>query len=362
MARVRRDANASKRDPKVAQGSLGEVRRKTLNNVGHPARDSSEGEDNCFVSYSGTTLPERYKRDEFRVHCHVNGGLHEFCAIFQHADVRASNLNASGRRIPPLSSPRSNSRLAADDLKQPMLVRIVYLMKQIEDIVATPTNVHRAEFALVWLQPLDNCLMVRSKAANIASASIFEAWPLASGPTDEEDWELGVACRCLGIQQCKLPNQAIQSRSQVMGNLPNGDAPIQVGGDIYAYAVHIFSGLRVELRPDNLIVGVTPEGFLGARERADFTFCTPYLEARAIQRMHDVYSGHGQGKAPQAANPKRTRNPRPAARRVPSQPQEDCEAPNSEASPEEVASQTEHDHPRGDCNATHTHLGSPEDA
>jgi hypothetical protein len=46
------------------------------------------------------------------------------------------------------------------------------------------------------------------------------------------------------------------------------------------------------------------------------------LEGRPIERMHDVYSGYGQEEIAQAADPKGTRNPRSAARGVPSRSQE----------------------------------------
>lgn len=81
------------------------------------------------------------------------------------------------------------------------------------------------------------------------------------------------------------------------------------------------------------------------------------------KKWHDVYSGHEEGKVPQAADLKGTRNPRPAARGVPARSQEGGEGQTlNSAQTEEVAPQTAPDHHSGGCTAKHTHLGSPEDA
>lgn len=47
----------------------------------------------------------------------------------------------------------------------------------------------------------------------------------------------------------------------------------------------IVSRLRIDLSLEDLIIGVTPEGLLQPSETLNFTYCTPYLEARAIQRV-----------------------------------------------------------------------------
>ena len=101
---------------------------------------------------------------------------------------------------------------------------------------------------------------------------------------------MGVSCRGFAIEEYESVHEAIKSRAEVMGDFSDIDTPTQVWLAAYSNAVHILPSLRIQLRLDELIIGLTPEGFLGACESLDFTFCTPYLEVRAIERMHKSLS------------------------------------------------------------------------
>lgn len=341
MGTSKRDVNAKR---------SGELRRETLDNLRDVLRNLSErmGDEHAFDST--TSVPERYEDGDLCIHLHFLSGFGDFCAIFQ--DCRAETYERILREaIPPLTSVQ-DAPPGPDDLKQPVLVSIVYLMQQVKRIAPT------ASPALVWLQPLDSCLMFAAKALNHLSPSATEMGALgalAAAPprtTHEEDRELGVACRCFGLEKRQLPNDSIEGGAQVMGNFPDANAPIKRWQDVYKNAIRVFSRLRIELRADNFILGFMPEGFLSENEFLKFTLCTPYLEARAIERMHEVYSGRGRQEAEEEAEEAEgPRDSRARARRLPSRPQEGGEALSSTQPPEEIASRTAPGR-SGGCSAT----------
>ena len=84
----------------------------------------------------------------------------------------------------------------------------------------------------------------------------------------------------------ELPREVIEGGTQVVGDLSDGDSYIDWRQGIHEYAIDVLSGVRIELRPDNFIIGVTLEGVLHRPERLDFSFCTPELEQWAIEGMH----------------------------------------------------------------------------
>ena len=59
-----------------------------------------------------------------------------------------------------------------------------------------------------------------------------------------------------------------------------------------------------------------PEKLLNGSESLDFTFCTPYLEARAIQRMHELNYDHEQEEIRDSENTKGARDSRAHKGRV----------------------------------------------
>lgn len=127
-------------------------------------------------------------------------------------------------------------------------------------------------------------------------------------------------------------------------------------------AIEVICSFVVYLATPSTWIG-RDESINDAAQLAQLTTCPAELEYEPAWWNGVRCSHESQRQAIETEDPKGTRNPRPRTRGRSSRPQESGEgqALNSEASPEEVVSQTEHDHPRGDCSATHTHLGSPED-
>ena len=277
------------------------IKRKAeiLDNVRDIIGDNAKGVNYSLTLDFWTSIPERYKRDELRIHLHVKGSFAVFCAIFQY--VARGDIEGIIEMFPPTASDRRHSRFCPEDLNQPMLVRVIDLMEPPQGAAPSPFP------ALVWLQPLDACLMFRAEVVNhVASIpspldclTVGVNGPLElmvhgiakweSRPTPQENRKLlaGVPCRCFGVQGGELVNETIESGPEIMGHLSDPDSPVGVGwGALNAHAIDIFASLRIELRPDDVILGVLPKGILGVTESLDFTFCTPYLEARTIEWMH----------------------------------------------------------------------------
>ena len=115
---------------------------------------------------------------------------------------------------------------------------------------------------------------------------------LPLGSTDKEYRELS-ACRSVwfGLKECKLIDKTIKSGPEMVSDFANEDSPSWVRWKTsYPDTINLPATLRIELRLDNLIVRFLPEGNFGHTESLDFTFCTPDLETRTIERVHDECS------------------------------------------------------------------------
>lgn len=326
---------------------MGKFRCKTLNDGIDGVSDLTKGKvDPEFCDYP-TSVVERYKRLDCRIHMHARGALNEFCAIFQHTP----SMPNRGVGAAPMSETNCGS-LRNHDLYQPMLVRIIDFMEPPKGTIARATLLPTARTqptpvpAVVWLQPLDHCLVFFAQRINL-SASVFlegrhlneftfEVAPFSLARSEKEYREFGIGCRCLagGIVQNELIDQLIKSRPKIVRNLANIDSPVKGGGlSFYAHAVDVISRLRIDLCFGDVINGVLPEGVLGESETLDFTFCTPYLEARAFQIKHMLYSNHERQE--DANDAQGSRNPRAKPRGLSKEPR-----PSSENSQETFTAST----------------------
>jgi len=285
---------------------MSKFRDEDINNILDTGGDFIKGEANALSFDCFATMPERYKRRDIRLHMHARGGVEEFCAIFQYSEAREKALLT--RVISSVEDNNwANARFCGNNLNKSMFVSIINLMEPIERIPpsirdSSTTYKMVAVPSVVWLQPLDSCLMFAEKVAyhiaSVTSSRILKMWnefspspPCSfSGMPELKYRELGIPCGCIGFQQGKLINQPIKSRTKVMRNFSDIDPPLKRRWRaISAHAIDIMSKLCIELRLDGMIVGTLPEGILGKSETLNFTYCTPYLEARAIQRMHMLY-------------------------------------------------------------------------
>jgi hypothetical protein len=276
---------------------------KTFNNIKDDGRNHLKGKNNHPSFDSIATIGERYKRMDLRIHMHFSVGLSEYCAIFQYVEGMPCE------RVWPFS-PKTISKasgFSTSNLNNPMFVRIVDLFEPKEGASASMpfgpiySFEQRTTTALVRLQPLNECLMFREEVSNHVTP-VSPLVPLKMGDekvvtassspfsmTDEEYRKLGVPCWCFRSQQRKLIYQTVKGRPQVVSYLADTDTPIKRRRrPIYFDAVDTLTRYRIYLCWDNVMFGMSEKGVLHQPESVDFTFCTLYLESRAIQWTHII--------------------------------------------------------------------------
>ena len=149
---------------------LGNLRLETVDNFRNVLGDSMERTRDRKAVYGSDLFPERYKRGDVRLHMHARGSLAEFCAIFQYAPMESPFVRpeAGCEVIAPAALNRSGPPQGRNGCDEPMLVRIVDLFQPVEGVFTSATP------AFVWLPPLDDCLMFRSKELDSPSPIPFE--------------------------------------------------------------------------------------------------------------------------------------------------------------------------------------------
>lgn len=303
MTRMRRHANAVKnsdRDEILGRlGPLAKLRPKTLDNLRNAIRNLAKYGRDPKSLYGFTPLPESYKRHDALLHLHLSfvdiggGNTADLCAIFKHCS-RPYPVVRQGFVAPGSTSPITG-RFRANNLEQPMFVGIVEFVKEIQGatLAQVPTS--------VWLQPLDLCLMFAAKRLDQLEPATREMRRLAAAfpttPGDslfKEDRELS-PCQCFFtrvIERAQLIDQPIEGGTKLISRFADADAQIGWRKNVYESAERVLASLFVQFGYDNSIVSVGHEGGIRCTERFDVTFCTPDLEAWAIERMHEIYSDH----------------------------------------------------------------------
>ena len=86
---------------------MSKFRRKTFNNIRNGVANSIKNEMNTDGLDYSTTIGERYKREDIRIHVHLRGRFTNFCAIFQYCPHEHSDI--ASIRVPPPTYARSLS-------------------------------------------------------------------------------------------------------------------------------------------------------------------------------------------------------------------------------------------------------------
>jgi hypothetical protein len=180
-----------------------------------------------------------------------------------------------------------------------------------------------------------------------------------------EDGEFRTSTRIISDKQSQLPSQMIEGRSQIESNIANQNPPANR---------RLLANFKCEDFPRLISIFYGDNGaWIQLHEVPEFpvkdieVFLRPInLQPNVIQRLHMLYSNHGQGREDETADTDHAtgrRDSDPDTGRVREESTESGEVQTfTEGSPEEVESQTELGHHSDDCNAKHTHLGSLEDA
>ena len=75
-----------------------------------------------------------------------------------------------------------------------------------------------------------------------------------------------------------------------MSDFSDSDSPIkEEWRHVRLHAIDVIACLRIAFGPDYMEWRILPHCEHGIIEVPNLTFCAPYLEARAIQRVHSLY-------------------------------------------------------------------------
>ncbi len=356
---------------------MGKLRHELINdllNVRHnPVEDITHSSSGNYLA----TIAERYKGNNIRIHMHVfnrtREALSDFCAVFQYYGSGGMATSDYHRGV------LINPSLSTHDLYKPMLVRIIDCFEPVKGMIASnPLGdlygfKKTATSSVVWLQPLNRCLMFLAQQSNhfhsvsveaptiLGSASLFQEYRKLEFPN------FFTPCNCCSsqIQHGKLINELVQGRPKIMGDFSNNDAPFirRQRRAILMHTQRIFPSLRIEFRPDDIISGILPEGILHQGETLNFSFCSLELEAWAMQRVHMLYypQGDDYGRK-ETKDAQRGQDSCPHKGRIRAQSKKSCKTQINSQQPEEVKSRTSPSRRCGDCISKHTRSGKTEDA
>src|SRR4030042_5672469 len=244
---------------------MSELRSEAFDNFRNCSCNHIQQKADWFTKYYVTTIGERYKRADLHIHGHIRCGLSEFCAIFQYTE------GTPNEGIVSLSPPSGSKPTSFDscNLDNPMLVSIVNLFQPKEGAIAsTPFGQiygfeMRATTAIVWLQPLDTCLMFRLKQLNHSLTFSCE-FPFVQ---KNRKLEASVPCNCFRfiqtVQEGKLIDEIIKGRTKVVSNFSNINTPIKRRwGSVYFDSIDILARLKILLCTDDTIMSIFEEGIL----------------------------------------------------------------------------------------------------
>jgi hypothetical protein len=239
----------------------------------------------------------------------------------------------------------------------PVLVSVI-------EFTDKPQRMHQRLIVVKRLQEANDCCSPRPNPSNLIDTSRVKATLALLEP------ENGELSHCVSVVRAaevggESPSQMIERGPEIMGTVSNQ------GGESSSRrvlqdcdAVEVLAHLSVELIGNRIGVTVEEEPRLMVLEGLQVFPCSNYFETWAIERMHEVYSHHERRRTANTEDPKRSRNPDPQAqgRRRRHREAGEVEAVLNSASPEEVARQTSPRRRSGGYSATHTRLGSLEDA
>jgi len=357
MARMRRDANAAKSGAK-----------RTPIEIPNDFSDANPYSSKCMKDWPSGSWPflvKRYIELDIAVQVHIQFATSDdaeasnFCLIFECA-VRDANLlkSCSGLRWAEVMETCFGDN--AGQVKELVPVEVRQTVENGKRIIfGVPVP------SLKRLLTLNDSLMLRCQEPNtlldggrqVATDGVPKIIPI------NKDRVLDAVINDLLIISGKLADGVIQGSSLVVEYVANKQAATERRLSSRKSLYDQVAGLRLEIM-NNTIRLTSQEPLDCPLQRLEVKYAPfQFPSDSVIGGCHDVYSGHGQGETAQAADSKRTRNPRAQARGVPSRSQEGGEgqALNS-AQTEEVAFQTAPAHHSGGYTAKHTHSGSPEDA
>ena len=188
--------------------------------------EADEGADR-FIARTGASLCKAYRNGVLWFHVHFATNAAQYCSVFKRspgAKFHWADNHDTGRN-------RKEQRRTSDANRG--LGQGIVLVK-VAEFVEKPKRMAPTEIpSMVWLRPLDECLLVRRIMSDEFSPTIALDVGGLSVPTSfpEENRKLrsaGALCEAEG----QLSNSDVEYRSKQYGNQANLDIPLWIGGGL----------------------------------------------------------------------------------------------------------------------------------
>lgn len=267
---------------------MGELSCEHFDNAIHPLTHGVEYVKNGELFNSRATLPELYLCGDLVLHCHFgNSGceLGEHRAIFKRLSVKNTmSLDMSGAL--DLAELHAGLHTNSDNYMQStMFVGVVHLMEKPKRIFGTTIR------SVIRLTPLDHCPMYRLQTLQIPLDRGSEAG-LLDGSFVIEDRKLGGSVGPRRPQKCKLPSKTVKRRPEIVADLADANSTTGIKRCADARPDYRLSRIRMKLWNNSVVVDTGMMIHVGL-EYVSLVLSSPDLEARAIERMHQLYSSYG---------------------------------------------------------------------
>jgi hypothetical protein len=213
---------------------------------------------------------ERYRQGDLAIHLHMRvrtrasqANAENLCALVVRSSPNVMDVSGIDMSdILDVAEPKQRPvwadrlhRLSHEKgwLQEVMLVRTVEAIELPQGM--TPDHVDRLtqrilESTVVWLDALNNCPVFRARSLQGVFGSLRVPFAFLV-----EDWECRAtlpSSRCASTQDDELPDQFVQQRPQVMGELANEDSPFPARR-ISRYAKDVLARLTIELTDETAI-------------------------------------------------------------------------------------------------------------
>ncbi|MFC2001200.1 hypothetical protein ACFLUZ_01700 [Chloroflexota bacterium] len=239
-----------------------EIISKRFNDARNIIKNSFKSKDNWAAFYGMAGIAKSYLRSDMGIHLHLiltgKNLSHNVqdCDTFRGKRESDSNLCIWFQRYPSFNDyfPRQTcklptSHISSQNRDEAMFIGLIQLLKKKKGIALTAIP------SLVWLKSLNTCPITPTDTLKKSQSEIIMPESEVSLPVDSNIFEVidrksGIGRRYgdIGIPKGKLPDKTIQSRTEVMGNLPNDNTPFNgEGSRTIINADIIISSLFVEL-------------------------------------------------------------------------------------------------------------------
>jgi hypothetical protein len=192
------------------------------------------------------SLAKLYVSSEVVVHVHVRtagplveGELSDFCATFK-ASPRVDAEVVEDESPHVTEAEPLEMQDGTDCLNDPVFVGVV-------NVVESPQGMRfRLIPSTIRLQPLDECFLTRREVLNECASVV----PILI--TNRENREGRFVVGRAGLEECQLPNELVEGRTQVVGDFPDDDAPLLGRGSVNLSPQDALVCLSIVVREDSV--------------------------------------------------------------------------------------------------------------